>query len=97
MKVTLPETVVGSRDTIFILKIEFPVSTVERQVVVEADGPVEALDLNGTGPGGDYGVPVGLESLHVPLRVTGDGAQEARVGVRCTDGPEAGEAFTQNK
>ena len=30
------------------------------------------LDLRGTGPGGSYEVPVGLERLHVPMRVTED-------------------------
>ena len=95
MKVTLPDTVPGTRDHIFILKVEFPVSTAERKVRVDTEGPIEALDVDGNGPGGDYTVHVGLESLHVPLRVKDGGEAPAKVAVRCTGGPEEGEAFSQ--
>ncbi len=91
MKISLPLQVAGSKDALFVLEVEFPVATAERTVAVAASGPVEALDLRGSGPGGAYQVPMGLERLHVPMRVTQDGQGEATVTVRCTEGPERGQ------
>jgi beta-lactam-binding protein with PASTA domain len=90
MKITLPERLAGTRDALFVLEVEFPVATEERKVEVATEGAIEALDLRGTGPGGTYDVPVGLERLHVPMRVTGDQEGEAKVTVRCVAGPEQG-------
>ena len=90
MKVTLPETVGGARDALFVLEVEFPVASEERVVEVEAAGPVVPLDLSGSTRGGTYRVPVGLERLHVPMRVTEDAETEATVRVSCTEGPESG-------
>ena len=90
MKITLPERLAGTRDALFVLELEFPVATEERKVVVRTEGAVEALDLRGTGPGGEYEVPVGLERLHIPMRVTEDAEGEASVAVECTVGPDAG-------
>ena len=89
MKVTLPEKVTGARDALFVLEVEFPVATAERTVEVSVTGPVEPLDLSGSSRGGTYRIPVGLERLHVPMRVLEDGDGEARVSVTCLEGPEA--------
>ena len=91
MKVTLPDRVSGSRDALLVLEVEFPVATEERKVGLEITGPVQALDLQGGQAGGIYPVPVGLERLHIPLRVTADGAGEAKVVVTCQAGPESGQ------
>src|SRR5262245_28708457 len=90
MRITLPERITGARDALFVLEIEFPSAAAERKIEVVTRGPVEALDLRGTGPGGRYLVPPGLERIHVPLRVTADGAGEAEVQVRCIQGPDTG-------
>ncbi len=90
MKVTLPERITGARDALFVLEVEFAAATAERKVEVGTRGNVQALDLRGTGPGGRYVVPVGMERLHVPLRVSADGTGEAEVEVRCTSGPDSG-------
>ena len=89
MKVTLPDKVTGQKDALFVLEVEFPVATVERTVEVAVTGPVEPLDLSGSSRGGSYRIPVGLERLHVPMRVLEDGEGEARVTVTCLEGPEA--------
>jgi beta-lactam-binding protein with PASTA domain len=91
MKVTLPEKVTGARDALFVLEVEFPVATEERVVEVETTGAIEPLDLSGSSRGGTYRVPVGLERLHVPLRVTEDAVGEASLTVSCAQGPEAGQ------
>jgi len=90
MKITLPERLAGTRDALFVLEVEFPVATEGRKVLVETTGAIEALDLRGTGPGGAYDIPVGLERLHVPMRVTQDVEAEASVKVTCSSGPDAG-------
>ena len=92
MKITLPAKVTGTRDALFVLEVEFPVATGERTVEVEVQGPVEPLDLAGSSRGGTYRIPVGLERLHVPMRVTADGEAQATVGVRCSSGPDKGES-----
>ena len=92
MKITLPERLAGTRDALFVLEVEFPVATEERKVEVTTEGSIEALDLRGTGPGGTYEVPVGLERLHIPMRVTSDQQGEAKVKVACVAGPEQGTA-----
>ncbi len=92
MKITLPERLAGTRDALFVLEVEFPVATEERKVEVATSGAIEALDLRGTGPGGTYDVPVGLERLHVPMRVTEDVEGEATVKITCTSGPNEGES-----
>lgn len=92
MKVTLPEKVTGARDSLFVLEVEFPVATEERVVEVETTGAIEPLDLSGSSRGGTYRVPVGLERLHVPLRVTEDAAGEATLKVSCAEGPESGQS-----
>ncbi len=89
MKVTLPEKVTGTRDSLFVLEVEFPVATEERVVEVETTGAIEPLDLSGSSRGGTYRVPVGLERLHVPLRVTEAAVGEATLKVTCTEGPES--------
>ncbi|MDF1701492.1 MAG: PASTA domain-containing protein [Planctomycetota bacterium] len=90
MKITLPERLAGTRDALFVLEVEFPVATGARTVEVKTEGAIQALDLRGTGPGGTYEVPVGLERLHVPMRVTEDTAGEAKVTIQCTEGPDSG-------
>lgn len=92
MKITLPAKVTGTRDALFVLEVEFPVATGERTVEVEVQGPVEPLDLAGSSRGGTYRIPVGLERLHVPMRVTADGEAQATVSVRCSSGPDKGES-----
>ena len=89
MKVSLPDKVTGARDALFVLEVEFPVATAERTVEVSVSGPVEPLDLSGSSRGGTYRIPVGLERLHVPMRVLEDGDAEALVTVTCLEGPEA--------
>ncbi len=95
MKLTLPDSVAGTQDAIFIMEVEFPIATVERSVEVTTSGPIEAMDLQGSKAGGSYQVPVGLERLHVPLRVAASGGADASVHVRCTEGPEAGQAASR--
>ena len=90
MKITLPEKVTGSRDALFVLEVEFPVATAERTVEVETQGPVEPLDLSGSSRGGTYRIPIGLERLHVPMRVLEEGEGKGTITVRCTAGPEEG-------
>jgi len=95
MKLTLPDSVAGTQDAIFIMEVEFPIATVERRVEVTTSGPIEAMDLQGSAPGGSYQVPVGLERLHVPLRVSGTGSADASVHVQCIAGPETGQSASQ--
>ena len=95
MRITLPERITGAKDALFVLELECPSATVERRLEVATKGPVEALDLRGTGPGGRYVVPAGLDRLHVPLRVTADGPGQAEVLVRCLEGPESGRSETR--
>lgn len=90
MRITLPERITGARDALFVLEVELPPSGAERRLEVGTRGPVQALDVRGTGPGGRYVVPVGLDRMHVPLRVTADGAAEAEVSVRLSTGEEPG-------
>jgi beta-lactam-binding protein with PASTA domain len=89
MKLTLPERLAGTKDALFVLEIEFPIATEERTVEVATTGSVEALDLRGTGPGGTYQVPVGLDMLRVPMRVTENTTGEVSVKVTQTAGPDS--------
>ncbi|MGE3755359.1 MAG: PASTA domain-containing protein [Planctomycetota bacterium] len=90
MHISLPQSVVGAKDAYFVLELAFDRADVARTVEIEADQPLEVLDLEGRGPGGWYEVPGGVERLHVPVRVTADGEARPRVRVRAIDGPEAG-------
>ncbi|MFM8979704.1 MAG: PASTA domain-containing protein [Planctomycetia bacterium] len=90
MRIHLPEQITGARDSLFVLDLEVAPAAQERQVQVSTEGGLQALDLRGTGPGGTYTIPAGQDQLHVPLRVTADGAGEAAVVLSFVSGPEAG-------
>ncbi|MCA9316914.1 MAG: PASTA domain-containing protein, partial [Planctomycetes bacterium] len=93
MHISLPQSVAGAKDAYFVLELAFERADVARTIEVEADAPLEVLDLEGRGPGGWYEVPGGVERLHVPVRVTADGSGRPQVRVRAIDGPEAGIAL----
>ena len=90
MRIHLPEQIPGARDALFVLDVQLAQAQVERRLELTTRGNLEALDLRGTGPGGTYIVAPGQDQLHIPLRVTADGAGEAGVELRCVTGPEAG-------
>src|SRR5437762_3238736 len=94
MRVHCPPTVPGQKDVIAVLEIEF--TSKARRVSVEGRDGIEPLDLKGEKPGGTYEVPDNLNRLHVPMRVTRDGAGKAHVKATVTDAkgqtaPETGE------
>ncbi len=90
MRIHLPEQIPGARDALFVLDVQMAPAQVERRLELTTKGNLEALDLRGTGPGGSYTLAPGQDQLHIPLRVTTDGAGEASVELRCLSGPEAG-------
>lgn len=92
MRIHLPEQITGVRDMLFVLDVQLTPAQVERRLEVVTQGALEALDLRGTGPGGSYVVPARQDQLHIPLRVTADGAGEASVELRCVEGPEQGKS-----
>lgn len=89
VKVSIPDTIQGIRQGLHLLEVHVPVAEADRTIRVETKGPLEPLDTQGGPAGGTYTIHAGIERLHVPLRVTQDGAGEAEVLVRCTAGPEA--------
>src|SRR5262245_1464161 len=83
MRVHFPTRITGQRGTLAVLEIEF--TSKARRVVVRGFDGLEPLDLKGEKVGGTYDVPDTLPRLHVPVRVTKDGAGKARLEVRVDD------------
>ncbi len=83
MKVHFPASTAGVKGALVVLEVEF--SSKARRVKVKAENGLEPLDLRGEGLGGQYEVPESVPRLHVPMRVTRDGAGKARVSVVVED------------
>ncbi len=86
MRISLPDRVPASKGSLFVAKVEVPAAMRGECIVeVATEGPLQALDLRGVGPGGRYGLPHGVEAVHVPIRVETGQPGNAVVHVRITD------------
>lgn len=47
MHISLPQSVAGAKDAYFVLELAFERADVARTIEVEADAPLEVLDLEG--------------------------------------------------
>ena len=84
MRVHVSPRVVGRKDTISVLEIEF--TSKARRVKVRGSDRMEPLDLTGARTGGSYDVSDVLPRVHVPLRVMRDGPGRAHLYVTVEDG-----------
>src|SRR5262245_44442676 len=83
MKVHFPPSVAGVRGALVVLEVEFQ-SRARRLRVRGFDG-LEPLDLRGEHVGGTYEIPESVPRVHVPMRVTRDGAGSGNVSVTVDD------------
>ncbi len=83
MRVHVAPRIVGRKDAIAVLEVEF--TSRARRVRVRGSDRLEPLDLNGDRAGGLYDVPDALPRVHVPLRVLREGPGKTHLVVTVED------------